>query len=465
MRLEPCLVGMETQQDSLHRPQDAFAQGPGPYMEIPAQRDGTQRSALLVAAVFRNPRAFGTLAFAALTLGVVLLTLGMYRNRHRYDAMAMVEFYDWSRELRAGGNPWLPSLDPAFKAIAHMQHRGQCNYPPAFLIAFAAFTFLPLQSAFWVWQALLVGSLFASVALVVYELEPPSGLAPYALAVGATLLFPEVYGSLYESEPTLLLLALIVAAFVFDRRGKPASAGFLLALAALFKLFPALVGGYFLVRRRWVTLVWAIVFGLAGLILTSSGSARDFLRFGVMHSNWLINDQWLRNTRSIAIYPNLRALLDLLYGGSLPVSGIRLWLALTALADTLVVAITAMISYRASITSDVDVPSIGLWLCAMILVSPIAWGHYLPFIIPMIIGLATCALRGERVPLLGGILIGAGLLGIYAAYFSGALRDLHLFFFSASVIYSGGAITIWHWSTGRSRPGPPEASGLCATRS
>jgi hypothetical protein len=79
----------------------------------------------------------------------------------------------------------------------------------------------------------------------------------------------------------------------------------------------------------------------------------------------------------------------------------------------------------------------------MILVSPIAWDHYLPMILALIFGLAACILRGERIPLRGGILIAAGMLGVYLAYFSGALRNLHLFFFATILIYSGGAITIW----------------------
>jgi len=321
--------------------------------------------------------------------GLVLLILTLYHNRHRYNAMAMAEFYDWSRELHAGGNPWLPASDPAYQAIAGVPHRGQCNYPPAFLVAFAPLTFLPPPAAFWLWQAILVGSLFTALVMLVHEAWPRAGIAAYAAVLGAALLFPEVYGSLYESEPTLLLLALVVGVFVLDRRERQASAGFLLALAALLKLFPALLGGYFLARRRWRTVVWAILFGLAGLLLASPGELRDFLRFGVMHSHWMANDEWLRNDRSVAVYANLRAFLDALNGGELRSGQLTAWLALTAVSDLLIVAITALVTYRTPSTAALELLSMGLWLCAMILVSPIAWGHYFPFIFPAIVGLAA----------------------------------------------------------------------------
>jgi hypothetical protein len=202
-----------------------------------------------------------------------------------------------------------------------------------------------------------------------------------------------------------------------------------------------------------------------GLLLARPGELGDFLRFGVMHSHWMANDQWLRNGRSVAIYANLRAFLDALNGGELRGGQLTAWLGLTAVSDLLIVGITALVTYRAASTPDLELPSMGLWLCAMMLVSPIAWGHYFPFIFPAMVGLAAGVQRGYRLPMAAGILIGTGLLGIYIAYFSGALRDRHLLFIAAIAIFAGHALTLRQWRerSDREAAHAPRADRLTAS--
>jgi len=398
------------------------------------------------------------LAYAPLIAGIILLTIAMYRNRGNFAKVSMAEFYDWSWELRAGGNPWLENHDPAFKTIPGVPHRGHCNYPPAFLIAFEPLTLINVRTAYWIWQAILIASMIAAVAMIVYELGPPPGAAPYALALGATLLYPETYGSLYESQLTFLLLAMLAAAFVLDRRRWSAAAGLMLAVATLFKLFPGLAAGYFLVHRRWTTLAWAAAFGLSGLLLTSRGNQHAFLNFGILHSQWLEDDGWLRNDRSLSIYSNLRALLDWLSGGPLTGRLVQLWMGLTAIGDAIVIAITLFVTARAARSPQADVASLGLWLCAAIIVSPISWGHYLPLIMPLLLGSIACVIRREKLPYAAILLVGLGLSGIYLAYFAGALREHHAFFLATLMIFAGCVRTLDPGGTSRTDSGSHERS-------
>ncbi len=254
--------------------------------------------------------------------------------------------------------------------------------------------------------------------------------------------YPETYGSLYDSQLTMLLLAMLLAAFVLDRHRWNAGAGLMLAVAALFKMFPGLAAGYFLVHRRWATLAWATLFALSGLLLTSQGNQHAFLNFGILHSQWLEDDGWLRNDRSLAIYSNLRALLDWLNGGPLTGRLIPLWMRLTAIAAAIVTAVTLFVTARAERSPEADVTSFGLWLCAAIIVSPISWGHYLPLIIPLLLGLTACAIRREKPPYAALLLVGLGVLGIYVAYFAGALREHHAFFIATLMIFVGSARTL-----------------------
>jgi len=381
---------------------------------------------------------------APLLAGALLLAHVVYKNRHRYEAVCMCDFYAWAAELRAGGDPW--NLDASYKPPAGVTHLGNCNYPPVFLRAFGLLTLMRPVAAYCVWQALLIASLLLTTVLVVHELGPPAGWVPYAMALGAVLLFPEVYGSLYESAPTLLLLLLLVVAWVCDRHGQSAAAGLMLALAALLKLYPGLVGGYFLVRGRWATLGWAAAFGLAGLLLSNTADQVRFANAGLFHSVWLTDDHWLRDGRSIATLSNIRALLDWIYGTALPRHAVPLWMALTVVVDVLLICPVLYLTARTNRQPQLDAPCFGLWLCVTMMVSPIAWGHYLPFAIPLLLSIAALMPRQPRFDTGGGLILALGLIGSVLTYFCSPLLHMHVFFLATAAIYAGGCLLLANWS-------------------
>ncbi|HZP44055.1 MAG TPA: glycosyltransferase family 87 protein [Candidatus Binataceae bacterium] len=395
------------------------------------------------------------LAVLILLAGAACLVKSLHRNRGNYAKVSMFEYYAWSSELRAGGDPWMSARDPAFKPLPGVLHLGHCNYPPAFLIAFEPLTRLPLRTAFWVWQAILVGALCGAAVVMVRELAPPPGLDPYLIGIGAALLFPETYGMLYESQYTPILLLLLVGAFALDRRERSLPAGLMLAAATLLKMFPGLAGGYFFVRRRWPTLVWSVVVTLAGLMLTRARNEHSYVSAGILHSSWLEDDGFLRNSRAIALYYNLRALMDWLAGGPVSGSGLRLWLALTALADLLVVAVTFISTARSHRSDAHDLAAFGLWICAALLVSPIAWGHYLPLLLPLLFALGVLELRGASLGWCARILVLTGLTLISLGFFTSVVRELHAFFLATVAIFIGGNIIL-------RRPYQGEAPGRSA---
>ena len=389
---------------------------------------------------------FTLVTFAPLLTGFLLVARASYKNRERFRAVCMSEFYDWSAELRAGGDPW-SSGDVSYRPPAGVIHRGECNYPPLFLRAFEPLTLMPPVTAYWVWQSILIASLMVATLLMMRELGPPAGVAPYALALGAALMLPEVYGALYESEPTLLLLALLVAAWICDRRERSWAAGLMLALAALLKIYPALAGGYFLARRRWATIAWTIAFGIAGLVLSNIGDQRRFLNASLLHSVWLSDDRWLRNDRSIATLSNIRTVLDWLYGRALPHEAFGLWYGLTAAADILLLVPSFYLTFRTSRDRELDAPCFGLWLCAAIMISPIAWGHYLPLLIPLLLGVAMLMMRRPRFNTSGALMLALGLIGSTAAYFWSPLCRLHAFFIATLLMYLGACLLVSGWNT------------------
>jgi hypothetical protein len=140
------------------------------------------------------------------------------------------------------------------------------TYPPHLAVLLAPVTrVLDSSTARWVWLAVSVLCLVLSWALawktsgLYRQWRDPLAWGPvFALLpwVGLTL----VVGQL---SPQLSLL--IVAAFAAVAAGRSATTGGLLAIAACLKIFPALLGGYLLLRRQWRAGFFAVATGLVAL--------------------------------------------------------------------------------------------------------------------------------------------------------------------------------------------------------
>jgi hypothetical protein len=111
------------------------------------------------------------------------------------------------------------------------------------------------------------------------------------IAIANFIVIPFVWSSYHLGQPSLVLLALMLGAFLSLRHGRETLAGALVALAVAIKAFPLLAIVYFIYRRYWmaaVSLVIALVILLfllpapfRGLHQTLS-DARDWQR-GMLH--------------------------------------------------------------------------------------------------------------------------------------------------------------------------------------
>ena len=86
-----------------------------------------------------------------------------------------------------------------------------------------------------------------------------------------------VWASYLLGQPTLLLLALLLAGFLCLRAGQSWGAGFLFALAAAIKAFPFLTIIYLIYRRYWVAAI-AMLVSLVMLLLVLPAPVRGWSR-------------------------------------------------------------------------------------------------------------------------------------------------------------------------------------------
>jgi hypothetical protein len=102
--------------------------------------------------------------------------------------------------------------------------------PPLFAWIIAPLTVLPLPIAYGLWSVLSLGAFIWSWFIT----APHTGMAKLALLLGGLAMWP-VVDALYYGQPSLLIIALVAAAWWLCSRERPGAAGVVLALATALK--------------------------------------------------------------------------------------------------------------------------------------------------------------------------------------------------------------------------------------
>jgi hypothetical protein len=111
------------------------------------------------------------------------------------------------------------------------------------------------------------------------------------IVIASFIVIPFVWSSYHLGQPSLVLLALMLGAFLSLRHGREIIAGALVALAVAIKAFPLLAIFYFVYRRYWIAAI-SLVIGLVILLFLlpipfrgwhqTLSDARDWQR-GMLH--------------------------------------------------------------------------------------------------------------------------------------------------------------------------------------
>jgi hypothetical protein len=352
--------------------------GPAPKRTLPEPGSRPLLSLSGLGAALGHPAVAAILLVAILTKSVALFSVLRTRT-HRWDFSL---YYVSAMALRENLNPYTTELKPLG---AKLGLEVGANYrtidTPTFLLCFEPLTLLPAETAYWVWMGLSTLSLLAALFMLLRPAQ--SGLGGGgALAVGALLfLYPPVDAHFENAQSEFLVLLIFVLAMRLMDRGRDASAGLCLAVAGLLKAFPLLIFGYLAITRRWRTLC------CAGLGL-SGGALLTFALVGWQSLGFVRNIPWASRHAFVVLPENLSpvAFVSRLFwyaGGSdlgPMLDGIRR--VATALTDLAVLAFTAKATLSASPGgTDPDWRAFSLWVIAAIMLSPIAWIHFLVLLI------------------------------------------------------------------------------------
>ncbi len=264
---------------------------------------------------------------------------------------------------------------------------------PTLLLCFEPLTKLPMKEAFWIWTSLnavaLAVTLFMLLRPSTTGLSPPMGLTIAAM----TILYDPLAINFEYAQRQIVILLLLVIAMRAMERNYDWPAGIMLAAAGLLRAFPLLLMVYLALVRRWRTLRCAVISLVAGWIITIvmvGAPCVDFVR-GL---GWASQRKFLELSTNPALGPTVSRFFWFTSGFGLGAQHDALRKVAVVLAEAIILAMTVTATVRFD-RHDRDWRAFSLWLITAIMLSPIAWPHYLALLIIPYVQLAIAGQAGR----------------------------------------------------------------------
>ena len=250
---------------------------------------------------------------------------------------------------------------------------------PTLLLCLEPLTKLPMNQAFWLWTSLNLVALAAGLFMLLQPsttgLSPPMGLIIAAM----TILYDPVVMNFEYAQRQILILLLLVIAMRAMEHNRCWRAGIMLAAASLLRAFPLLLMVYLALARRWSTLRCTAISLVAGCIITIvmvGAPCVDFVRA----LGWASQRKFVELSVNPALGPTVSRFFWFTSGFGFGPQHDLLRRVAVVLADAIILAMT--ISATVQIEGrDRDWRALSLWLITSVMLSPIAWPHYLALLI------------------------------------------------------------------------------------
>lgn len=297
-------------------------------------------------------------------------------------------FQEWSsaRSWREGQPVYMELQDAAERYLGRPRVAGERlmfarnAHPPAAVLLALPFAWLTYPNGMLAWNLLSLAALaFAVAGIVRHEhvvLQPWMALP----AIVAALLCSPLRQQVLQGQLNLVLLAILTAAWMADRRGRPILAGSLVGMAAAVKLFPGFVIVYFLVTRRFVSAVAAVTSAgltmMLALVVLGPQAFRDYLRevmpmvstFTNIWANASLAGFWTKwfdgGVTNTVIPPGPAHIPPVVF------------LPAIAWAGLVISMIATLAVWAHKVRRLPPDRGFGITLVAMLLLSPITWDHY-----------------------------------------------------------------------------------------
>jgi hypothetical protein len=296
--------------------------------------------------------------------------------------------------LRHGIDPYSTDLTPVAAELGldtgGLTHASET---PPFLLCFEPLTWMRPRVAFWIWTAINFSALALAMYLLLARRRGLSGRTAWLLT-GLILMSAPVNLNLYWGQSQLIALALMVAAMRAMERERDAAAGLLIAAAGMLRAYPLLLIGYFVIRRKWRAFAFAAIGIAAGVSVTIAalGLAQSL---SFIHGALRLTDYSIVNrVDNLSLGPFVSRTFWVLTGTASGSSADWTRRAAIAVADIVVLGMTIRATLADADCGDPDWRFYSLWIAVSIMLSPVAWHHYLLLLaIPFVQMVAAAAER------------------------------------------------------------------------
>ena len=253
-------------------------------------------------------------------------------------------------------------------------------HPPFNAILFSPFAFLSYRNAFMVLDIISLILLLLINQLVVRGLELNKEW--FLNLTCFSLYWYPVFYCLGTGQSSMIIAACLIGGWFCLRRKKEYVAGFLFAIATLMKLFPGLVLLYLIIRKNWRAFFATVSFIILGLFLTAFIVGLDDIRTYSITMIGRFANEW----SGFVLNHSLNGVITRLFGERsawtepivlLP----RFSSFLIVLIDSVILICTMLTMRRMTVKQELVDYAFGLTIVAMLLLSPITWGHIFPVLI------------------------------------------------------------------------------------
>jgi hypothetical protein len=326
-----------------------------------------------IAVAMRQPAILAVIWICALLVLIGTLTK-MPGQWHRRD---FSNYYESAWAMRHGIDPYSTNLTPIGAHLGlETNWLVHASETPPFLLCFEPLTRIRPRVAFWLWTAINFSSLAIAMYLLLIRRRGLSGRTALLLAA-LMLMSAPVNLNLYWGQSQLIVLALMVAAMRAMERDRDGTAGLLIAAAALLRAYPLLLVGYFVCRRKWRAVIFAMMGiaagGFATVAILSLPQTLSFIHGAL----WLTDYRVVNRVDNLSLGPFVSRMFWSLTGTAPGSSADWIRRAAIAAADVVVLGLTIRATLADPDRRDLDWRIYSLWIATAIMLTPVGWHHYL----------------------------------------------------------------------------------------
>ena len=300
-------------------------------------------------------------------------------NNYRNVSSDFVQDYISANSLRRGVSLYGEEIKKLEKET--LGFNGPPRFHPPFnAILFLPFAFLSYNKAFIVLDIISLILLLLINKLVVRGLELNKEW--FLNLTCFSLYWYPVFYCLGTGQSSMIIAACLIGGWFCLRFKKAYIAGILFAIATLMKLFPGLVLLYLIIRKNWRAFFATVSFIVLGLFLTAFVVGFDDIRTYSITMIGRFANEW----SGFMLNHSLNGVITRLFGErsvwtepliQLP----RIKSFLIILLNSTILIYTILKMREMTVKQELVDYAFGLTIVAMLLLSPITWGHIFPVLI------------------------------------------------------------------------------------